>query len=211
MLIEMHAHTIEGSSCSEVSLEQTVTRLKEKGFDGVLITDHESESGYRNYCSKHSCLSDFIVLRGFEVSTRYGDMLVVLPLTETVLDITEVTEQCIHPLELVRVVHERDGVIGIAHMFRERYGCIGNQVKSMDKLEMIVKAVDFIEVVNGDASQQANDMAEIWANRFMKAKTCGSDSHTVEAIGICGTVFSVPIRSEEDLIRAIRDKSIINA
>jgi len=202
MLIEMHAHTIDGSDCSEVSLEDTVTRLIEKGYDGVLVTDHESETGYKNYRSKHDSLTDFVVLRGFEVSTCHGDMLVVLPLSKTLLDIEEVKEQCIHPLELVRIVHERDGVI--------RYGCIGNQVKSTEELERIVQAVDFIEVVNGFASRHLNEKAEKWANRFGKAKTCGSDSHSIDAVGTCGTVFSMQIRSEEDLISAIRSKLIVN-
>lgn len=210
MLIDMHAHTIDGSDCSEVTLEQTIERLIEKGFDGVLVTDHESETGYRNYLTKHDCLTNFIVLRGFEVSTRYGDMLVVLPLNETVLDIEEVTEQCIHPLELVKIVHERNGVIGIAHMFRDRYGCIGNQVKKIEELERIVQAVDFIEVVNGFAPRHLNEKAEEWANRLGKAKVCGSDSHSLDAVGTCGTVFSVAIKNEKDLIRAIREKLIVN-
>ena len=39
MKIDMHCHVKEGSVDSKVSLEEYITLLKEKGFDGMLITE----------------------------------------------------------------------------------------------------------------------------------------------------------------------------
>lgn len=47
MKIDMHCHVKEGSVDSKVSLEEYITLLKEKGFDGMLITDHNTYKGYR--------------------------------------------------------------------------------------------------------------------------------------------------------------------
>lgn len=38
MKIDMHCHVREGSVDSRVSLDEYITTLKEKGFDGMLIT-----------------------------------------------------------------------------------------------------------------------------------------------------------------------------
>ena len=49
MKIDMHCHVHEGSIDSRVSLDEYITVLKEKGFDGMLITDHDSYHGYRHW------------------------------------------------------------------------------------------------------------------------------------------------------------------
>ena len=48
MKIDMHCHVREGSVDSRVSLDEYITTLKEKGFDGMLITDHDTYHGYRH-------------------------------------------------------------------------------------------------------------------------------------------------------------------
>ena len=47
MKIDMHCHVKEGSIDSKVSLDEYITKLKEHGFDGMLITDHDTYKGYR--------------------------------------------------------------------------------------------------------------------------------------------------------------------
>lgn len=47
MKIDMHCHVKEGSIDSKVSLEDYITLLKKKGFQGMVITDHNTYNGYR--------------------------------------------------------------------------------------------------------------------------------------------------------------------
>ena len=42
MKLDMHCHTKEGSLDGKVSIEEYIVRLKELGYDGMLITDHNS-------------------------------------------------------------------------------------------------------------------------------------------------------------------------
>ena len=53
MKLDMHCHVKEGSIDSKVSLDEYITKLKENGFDGMLITDHDTYKGYRHW--KYNC------------------------------------------------------------------------------------------------------------------------------------------------------------
>ena len=45
MKIDMHCHTSEGSIDSKVGIRRWIQLLQERGFDGMLVTDHDSYSG----------------------------------------------------------------------------------------------------------------------------------------------------------------------
>ena len=82
MKIDMHCHVKEGSVDSRVSVEEYITILKEKGFQGMVITDHNTYNGYR-YWKEHikgKRHTDFVVLKGIEYDTRdAGHILVIMP------------------------------------------------------------------------------------------------------------------------------------
>ena len=46
MKLDMHCHVKEGSLDSKVSLEEYISCLKSQGFDGMLVTDHDTYKGY---------------------------------------------------------------------------------------------------------------------------------------------------------------------
>jgi hypothetical protein len=124
MKIDMHTHTSEGSLCSRVPVKIMVDKLIEKGFDGVLITDHESIAGFQYYKKLYGTPQDFVVLCGFEYITTLGDILVVLP-TEEVIPY----RKTMTPFSLIDLVHENGGVMGITHMFLDCVS-IGNNAQS---------------------------------------------------------------------------------
>ena len=47
MKIDMHCHVKEGSIDSRVGIEEYIEILKKKGFQGMVITDHDTYNGYR--------------------------------------------------------------------------------------------------------------------------------------------------------------------
>ena len=77
MKIDMHCHVREGSVDSRVSLDEYITTLKEKGFDGMLITDHDTYHGYRHwkYHMKGKVHEDFVVLKGIEYDTHWMQVI----------------------------------------------------------------------------------------------------------------------------------------
>ena len=74
MKIDMHCHVKEGSPDSKVSLDEYITILKANGFEGMLITDHDTYKGYRYWKNKMKGKSheDFVVLKGIEYDTGRG-------------------------------------------------------------------------------------------------------------------------------------------
>ena len=47
MKFDMHCHTKEGSLDGKVGIEEYIRILKEKGYQGMLVSDHNSYNGYR--------------------------------------------------------------------------------------------------------------------------------------------------------------------
>ena len=82
MKLDMHCHTKEGSLDGKVPLEQYIELLKSQGFQGMLITDHDSYKGYRHWKNhiKGKKHQDFLVLKGIEYDTfGGGHILVIMP------------------------------------------------------------------------------------------------------------------------------------
>ena len=49
MKFDMHCHTKEGSMDGKVPIEDYIIRLKELGFKGMLVSDHNTYNGYRKW------------------------------------------------------------------------------------------------------------------------------------------------------------------
>ena len=49
MKLDMHCHTKEGSIDAKVPIQEYITKLVKEGFDGMLVTDHNSYDGYRKF------------------------------------------------------------------------------------------------------------------------------------------------------------------
>ena len=79
---DMHCHTKEGSLDGKVEIEEYIRILKEKGYQGMLVSDHNSYNGYRYWRDhiKGKKYTDFVVLKGIEYDTNNaGHFLVILP------------------------------------------------------------------------------------------------------------------------------------
>lgn len=66
---DMHCHTAEGSPDAKVKILDYIDLLKQRGFHGMLVTDHDSYSGYKAYLRQKDKVKDFTVLRGIEYDT----------------------------------------------------------------------------------------------------------------------------------------------
>ncbi len=80
MKLDMHCHVKEGSIDSKVSLDEYITKLKENGFDGMLITDHDTYKGYRHwkYNMKGKAHEDFVGSKGSSM----------IPVTRAILSVS---------------------------------------------------------------------------------------------------------------------------
>lgn len=195
--LDLHVHSYPQSPCSNASVDEMIETAKAIGLDGICLTDHNflwSRKDIEVLREKH----DFLILRGIEVTTDQGDVLV--------FGFDGKIDSFIKIEELQKMVKSAGGVIIVAHPFR------GFLTFSTDELGLsperaserpVFRYVDAIEVLNSKVSKKENNMAKEVAEILNLPKTAGSDAHKVSEVGLFATRFFRKIRNEADLVDAI--------
>ena len=95
---------------------------KRQGFNGMVVTDHDSYDGYDAYLSYGKKYDDFVVLRGIEYdSLEFGHFIVILP-QDTPKEVYELMRYKGLTLDkLIYIVHCCDGILGPAHPYGEPF------------------------------------------------------------------------------------------
>ncbi len=198
---DLHCHTKEGSIDSKVSIERYVELLKARGFDGFMITDHNSYKGCRAWDRMKSRpeFADFTVLRGVEYDTKdAGHILVIMPdnLYLPILNIRGMTLK-----RLLKIVHRFGGILGPAHPF----GVRSSSAMYFKKMNMdLIERFDFIETFNTCESARSNELALQLAERYHLPTFAGSDAHEERYVGMAETVLHDTITCNNDLIHAVK-------
>jgi len=194
MLIDLHVHTAVSSPCSQIDPHQLVRFAPEIGLDAVCVTEHEEMEG-AEYAWRLGREAGFTVLRGIEVYTDLGDMLVFglyrpsFPLQTPFR-------------ELVDEVKEAGGVIIPCHPCRGAHDLFDTM--GPETTGYLMAHIDAVEVRNGGTTPEANQAAEKMAGRYGLPGVGGSDAHFLMQVGRCLTVFERDISDEEDLVREIK-------
>ena len=205
MKFDMHCHTKEGSLDGKAPIEEMIGILKERGFDGMLISDHDSYNGYRAWKKAHGEQPDkeFLVLKGVEYDTiDAGHILVIMP-EGVKLKILELRGLPVH--FLIDIVHRNGGILGPAHPCGEKYLSIMNTRKHRNQLA-VMDRFDFLEGFNACESPESNAAAMEIAASYGKPAFGGSDAHKADCVGMGYTIFAEDIRCESDLIRLVKEK-----
>jgi hypothetical protein len=205
MKFDMHCHTREGSLDGKVSVEQYILRLQKKGFEGMLITDHNSYNGYRAWKNtlKDKKYTDFVVLKGVEYDTiDAGHILVIMP-EDIKLKIMEFRGL---PVQfLINIVHENGGILGPAHPCGEKYLSITHTGKRNNQ-RAVMDRFDFLEGFNACEESESNRKAMQLAKKYHLPVFGGSDAHRAACVGMGFTEFSGRITCESDLIALLKEK-----
>ncbi len=202
MKFDMHCHTKEGSIDGKVPIEEYITQLERLGYQGMLITDHNSYNGYRWWKKniKDKTHKDFVVLKGIEYDTiDAGHILVIMP-EGVKLKILELRGLPVNML--IEIVHKNGGILGPAHPCGEKYLSLTN-TKRYRKNPEIITEFDFMETFNSCESPVSNAAAAKMASNYELPGFGGSDTHKFECIGTAYTQFPVPITCESDLIACV--------
>lgn len=210
MKIDMHCHVKEGSIDSKVAIEDFICRLKERGIDGMLVTDHDTYNGYRYWKEniKGKKHEDFVVLKGIEYDTLdAGHILIIMPqgVKMRLLELRGL------PLNLlIDFVHHNGGICGPAHPCGEKYLSFTN-TKCWQKSPELLEKFDFVETFNACEPPQSNAGAKLLAEKYHLPETGGSDAHKLDCVGMAYTEFEKPIKTELDLIMQIRNAEPMKA
>jgi predicted metal-dependent phosphoesterase TrpH len=196
--LDLHVHTSPASPCASSSVDDVISEAKRIGLDGICLTDHNYQWNADDIGAlreKHN----FPVLRGNEITTVQGDM-VVFGLDEDIQGIIALKD-------LAEKVTAVDGFMIAAHPFR------GFLAVSGDKLGLDVEKaaarpmftlVDGVETLNSKVTVDENRFCGRVAHALKLPTTGGSDAHLAREVGFYATRFSKIIHSEEELISALR-------
>lgn len=191
MKIDMHVHTSKYSSCAKMTPEQMVQGAIASGMDGVVITEHNYLWTMEEIKELQVKYPQLKILRGIEVSTDQGHFLVYG------INSAHSFFKGMPFVELVRCVHELKGIIVIAHP------CRYSDTIAKEILEI---PLDGIEVMSTNVLTYMKDAIQIIQDYHKIPGICGTDAHNIESLGIFATDFKVSIRTEQDMIMAIRNR-----
>ena len=200
-IVDMHIHTTNGASDSQLRPEEMAEIAGRIGLTGVNVTEHDrvwdrytADAFRRDH--PHLFLSP-----GMEVSTDMGH-IVVVGLKEYMSGI----RRC---AELRRIVDSLGGFMVVAHPFRHffdpvtftRHGKEPPLLTPENLAKMpVFEYVHGVEVLNGANTMRENYMALQVATLLGKPGTGGSDAHSTSGVGYYCTVFEKELTSVEEML-----------
>lgn len=190
MLIEMHSHTAEHSSCSSVSAVELVRRVFAKGLQGIVLTDHHHLWAMEDLASLRRAAEvpdHFLILSGQELSSaEIGDVL-VFGATRTLPRGT--------PLLEVRRLYP-DAALVWAHPYR------GSRIPSEKELKDPL--LDGIEIFNSNHTVRGNTRGLQDWHRYRFTAIAGTDTHGKSYAGTYPTYFDHPVNNITEMAEEIR-------
>jgi aminoglycoside phosphotransferase (APT) family kinase protein len=189
MLIEMHAHTSKHSSCSRIDPVELVERVRMKGLQGLVITEHDylwSDSELQELRREAGIEETFLLLAAQEVSTSIGHVL-VYGADHTISGASSLRE--------LRKLYPGAALVW-AHPFRN------DRVPKTSRL--LRPELDAIEIITNNHSSRGNYLGLTLWHRHRFTAISGSDTHAVETAGTLPTLFDHPVRSMDELVGELK-------
>ena len=210
---ETHCHSSLCSRCAHASPEELVHAYHQKGFAGLVLTDHfihgntcvpaalpweqRMQRYYDAYLAAQAAAKalDFDVLFGIEHA--YGGGLEVLCYgidLDFLLDHPDIADLSIETFS--NRVRSYGGLVIQAHPYR--YG--GTEIR------LPMDALDGIEVYNAGNTPEKNQMARELVKGTTLIPTSGSDLHhiTEPKLGTAGITLPYRVRTGMELVRALK-------
>lgn len=178
MRVDLHVHTTF-SVDGYCTLRDLIKVAKQRGLDGVAITDHNTIEGHR--AIRRIGNRDFVIIPGLEVSSTKGHIVA--------LGVNELIPPGLSPAEAVEKIREQGGLAIAAHPF-----IIGRNPNLVYSARF-----DAIEILNGRAFFPANKLALGVAKRMGLVGVAGSDAHWCDEIGCVYTVCDADPRPDSVL------------
>lgn len=185
MRFDMHVHTAI-SPCSTLAIGDLLAQARQRGLNGVCITDHNTMEAGR--LIREGVQTDgLVVIIGMEYDTPEGDFLLFGPLEDL--------QPGLSAQMILETVMRRSGAAVAAHPFRSG--------RSTDGPLLCSGLVGSIEAVNGRNKAAENAQAFALARQKSFTLCGGSDAHSLEELGGAATWFDVPVFSCADLVQAL--------
>ncbi len=211
-LFDTHVHTSEVSPCGGQCAREVARNYKRIGYNGIIITDHMHPRALRRAKSDSWEAKAAYFLDGWRLAheEETPDFSVLLAMEIRFLDsdndyllfgfdeafVQNTPDLDSFPsLEAFRPVADANGLLIFqAHPFRH---------------EMMIAdyhMLDGMEVYNGNSSHNSsNDAAAFWAEKYKLRPLSGSDYHGTQCVAYGGVYFPEQIRTNAQLLTALRE------
>ncbi len=216
-LYETHCHTLEGSRCASLKGEDIAKIYAEKGYQGIIITDHFYggntavdkkldwhcwvecfAEGYRNTKRAGEALGLQVFL-GWEYNDNGTELLTYGLDEEWLHDHPEAAN--IDILKYSDLVRVSGGILIHAHPFRQR--------RNEKIIRLLPQEVDGVEVRNKSSDQREDHLAEQYAENYNLVRWGGTDFHrTAHASTLGGIALPTKASSVKDIFDAARAEKI---
>lgn len=213
---ETHLHTVEASACGVTPGREYPAIFKERGYDGIFITDHFFHGNTRP--SRELPWADYVeaYMKGYEEAKSAGDEIgfkVFFGIEENFEGdeylIYGVDKEFLlsHPQiphwtreEMITWVHQAGGAVIQAHPFRDR--------AYISQIHLYSEGVDGIEGINTANTANDNLAALCYALQKKFLIQAGSDTHDKAKIGDTngGILYDEPILSSKDYAARLRQQ-----
>ncbi len=214
---ETHLHTYPVSKDARFTVRENLQFYKEKGYDGVFITNHfldgninisPSESYAKKIEFYFSDYRDAVaigkelgikVFLGVEMSYGGTDFLIYGLNEEWFAENPQIMDMSVK--KKLAYIKECGGYVVHAHPFRE--------AGYIDHIRLYPRSVDAVEVINACCSEFVNKMALTYADNYKFAKASGTDNHVAGQIPLLsGVMTDTPINSETEYIELVKNEKV---
>jgi len=185
-MIDMHVHT--NYSDSSGTVEEVIKTAKEKGLNGIAITDHDTLEGAKVAMNMQDGV---IVIPGEEIKTRNGEILA--------LGIDEAVPEDLPIEEAIRIVHLQEGLVFIPHPTIPFFG----RLKETDMRRLNIDGLEVFSAISPFADHYATKNMAI-AKRLGLSTIAGSDSHFSETVGDAYTIIDAKDAKLPSILKALR-------
>ena len=200
MYLDMHSHSVS-SDDSRATVEQYlkwIQVLRKRGHvvDGIVLTEHRKFDYDKDY-SAIANQYDVVVLKGSELDTRYGHVL-VYGVTEPLTKDIDFGNVAMDTRELLKAARQHGAYAVPAHPGRFGIGLTEyiQQGETFDD-------VHIVERLNGGSRKGENERAWELCDDKGYLGVGGSDAHLTSHICTCLTRFEAKISNEADLVEAL--------
>lgn len=213
-LTELHLHTKESSSCSQIPAKKMIQEYKKQGYSTIVITDH---------CSKRKMdrLGDIswkekidYVYKGFNIAKKYRNELGmnILLGVEITLEITD-SDYLVYGIDK-EFLYENKNIYEYTleklYKLCNKKGCLLVQAHPFrDDIQLApLEYIDGIEVFNGCQDEVSrNDKALEYGESTNKILTSGSDFHRLDDLARGGIITEVEIKDIKQLVEILKTKN----
>jgi predicted metal-dependent phosphoesterase TrpH len=187
MLIDLHTHSRPYSGDSALTGEELVERAAAAGLDGIALTEHDTQRTAEEVQVLGE-RSGILVLRGMEITTEIGHVLVFglagyTPALKSIETLRRDADAC-------------GAAIFLAHPYRG-----WNRPIDWERLPELVHGV---ESLNGQEHATRNERAGLLAGAFSLPGIGGSDTHFLSGLAVCATRLPCRPADEAELAEILR-------